>query len=77
MEEGYEQHTSAISSLRSILQNYLFSVGILREILQNSDDAGASKQVRDYPIHQSQSSIPFATPNRYLCLTVVAIQWYR
>jgi hypothetical protein len=47
MEEDYAQHTSAIGSLRSILQNYPFSVGIFREILQNSDDAGASKQVRD------------------------------
>jgi hypothetical protein len=47
MEEGYEQSTSAIGSLRSILQSYPFSVGIFREILQNSDDAGASKQVRD------------------------------
>jgi hypothetical protein len=47
MEENYEQRTSAIGSLRSILQNYPFSVGIFREILQNSDDAGASKQVRD------------------------------
>ena len=47
MEENYEQSTSAIGSLRSILQNYPFSVGILRELLQNSDDAGASKQVRD------------------------------
>lgn len=47
MEENYEQHTSAIGSLRSILQSYPFSVGIFREILQNSDDAGASKQVRD------------------------------
>jgi hypothetical protein len=45
MEENYEQRTSAIGSLRSILQSYPFSVGIFREILQNSDDAGASKQV--------------------------------
>ena len=47
MEEDYEQRTSAIGSLRSILQSYPFSVGIFREILQNSDDAGASKQVHD------------------------------
>jgi hypothetical protein len=50
MEENYEQRTSAIGSLRSILQSYPFSVGIFREILQNSDDAGASKQVRDLSI---------------------------
>lgn len=47
MEENYEQHTSAIGSLRSILHSYPFSVGIFREILQNADDAGATKQVRD------------------------------
>ena len=47
MEEDYVQRTSAIGSLRSILQSYPFSVGIFREFLQNSDDAGASKQVRD------------------------------
>lgn len=47
MEEGYEQHTSAIGSLRSIVHNYPFSLAILRELLQNSDDAGALKQVRD------------------------------
>lgn len=46
-EEGYAQHTSAIGSLRSILHNYPFSLAILRELLQNSDDAGATKQVRD------------------------------
>jgi hypothetical protein len=47
MVEDYAQRISAIGSLRSILQSYPFSVGIFREILQNSDDAGASKQVRD------------------------------
>jgi hypothetical protein len=48
MEEGYEPRTSAIGSLRSILRSYPFSVGIFCKILQNSDDAGASKQVCDF-----------------------------
>jgi hypothetical protein len=47
MEEGYEQSTSALGTLCAIIRNYPFSVGILRELLQNSDDAGASKQVRE------------------------------
>jgi hypothetical protein len=43
MEEGYEQRTSAIGFSRSILQNYPFSVDMIRELMQNSDDAGVSK----------------------------------
>lgn len=62
MEENYEQSTSAIGSLRSILQNYPFSVGILRELLQNSDDAGASKQVRD-PSNFKLPMVIFFTPD--------------
>ena len=35
------------ASLSSILRRYPFGIGLFREILQNSDDAGATKQVRD------------------------------
>ena len=45
MEEDYAQRTSAVSSVRAILDGYPLSIGIFRELLQNSDDAGASKQV--------------------------------
>jgi hypothetical protein len=45
MEEDFSQKTSPVAALRGILREYLFSVGLLREIIQNSDDAGASKQV--------------------------------
>jgi len=31
--------------IREILGGYPFSVGIFRELLQNADDAGATKQV--------------------------------
>ena len=34
-----------IAIIRNILNLYPFSVGIFREILQNSEDAKASKQV--------------------------------
>ena len=46
VEEEYTQKASAISSLRAILEGYPLSAGIFRELVQNSDDAGASKQVR-------------------------------
>ena len=62
MEENYEQRTSAIGSLRSILQSYPFSLGIFREILQNSDDAGASKQVRD-PSNFKLPMVTCSTPD--------------
>ena len=45
IEEEYAQRASAVSSLRAILEAYPLSIGIFRELLQNSDDAGASKQV--------------------------------
>ena len=35
-----------IDSIKGILASYPFSVGIFRELLQNSDDAGATEQVR-------------------------------
>ena len=34
-----------IESIRTVLNLYPFSIGIFREILQNSEDAKASKQV--------------------------------
>ncbi|KDR71813.1 hypothetical protein GALMADRAFT_253570 [Galerina marginata CBS 339.88] len=45
MTNGFGQATSPVAALKSILHNYPYSVGLLREIEQNSDDAGASKQV--------------------------------
>jgi len=49
MEEGYEQRTSAIGFSRSILQNYLFSVDMIHELMQHSDDAGGSGLPIDDP----------------------------
>lgn len=45
VEEDYAQKASAVLSIRAILEGYPLSAGILRELLQNSDDAGAKKQV--------------------------------
>jgi len=43
MEFG--ERISPTAAIASILSAYPFSVGLLRELLQNSDDAKASKQV--------------------------------
>ena len=45
MSATFGQTTSQLGALRAILEDYPFSVGLLREQLQNADDAGASKQV--------------------------------
>ncbi|VDC01297.1 unnamed protein product [Peniophora sp. CBMAI 1063] len=41
----FAQSTSVVDSLRSIINQYPHGVGTFRELLQNSDDAGASEQV--------------------------------
>ncbi|KJA15458.1 hypothetical protein HYPSUDRAFT_172585 [Hypholoma sublateritium FD-334 SS-4] len=41
----FAQRTTQLGALRGILGSYPYSVGLLREILQNSDDAQASKQI--------------------------------
>jgi hypothetical protein len=48
MEFG--EKLSPTAAIASILSEYPFSVGLLRELLQNSDDAKASKQVRAWNI---------------------------
>ena len=40
-----EDKEARIQAIRTILNLYPFSIGIFREILQNSEDAKASKQV--------------------------------
>jgi sacsin len=70
---AFGENVDRLGSIRSILDNYPFSAGLLREILQNSDDAKASAQVRqpfmlsdndaethqliDFPIGLSKTSI--------------------
>lgn len=43
----------ARSTLRSILTQYPLSVALFREIVQNSDDAGATKQVCNLSLRRS------------------------
>ena len=40
-----EDNDVRIETIRTVLNLYPFSIGIFREILQNSEDAKASKQV--------------------------------
>ncbi|KAI0031007.1 hypothetical protein K488DRAFT_71730 [Vararia minispora EC-137] len=62
MNQDYAQTSGAADSIRSILNQYPFGVGILRELLQNSDDAGATKQVfvLDRRQHKPSKVAPFA-----------------
>lgn len=43
---AFRENVDLLGVIRSILDNYPFSAGLLREILQNSDDAKATEQVR-------------------------------
>ena len=43
---AFGENVDRLGSIRSILDNYPVSAGLLREILQNSDDAKATTQVR-------------------------------
>jgi hypothetical protein len=45
MPEGFGENVAPTDAIRAILGSYPFSIGLLREILQNSDDAKATKQV--------------------------------
>ncbi|KAF8344477.1 hypothetical protein F5887DRAFT_1075526 [Amanita rubescens] len=45
MSDGFGERVSPIAAIRAILHDYPFSASILRELLQNSDDAKATKQI--------------------------------
>lgn len=45
MAEVFGEHVAPTDAIRDILRGYPFSIGLLREILQNSDDAKATEQV--------------------------------
>jgi len=46
MEQPYGEYVVPTDAIRDILRGYPFSIGLMREILQNSDDAKAQRQVR-------------------------------
>jgi hypothetical protein len=45
MSDSFGESITPAHAIRNILDSYPFSVGLFRELLQNSDDAKASKQV--------------------------------
>ncbi|KAF8330989.1 hypothetical protein F5887DRAFT_1287046 [Amanita rubescens] len=45
MSDGFGETVSPIAAIRAILHDYPFSASIFRELLQNSDDAKATKQI--------------------------------
>ncbi len=51
----FAQRATQLGALRSILASYPYSVGLFREILQNADDAQATKQVCDGNISRIDS----------------------
>jgi hypothetical protein len=42
---AFAEQVSVLGVIENILQNYPFSVGLFRELLQNTDDAKALEQV--------------------------------
>jgi hypothetical protein len=46
MGDSFGERITPAGAIKQILGSYPFSVGLFRELLQNSDDARASTQVR-------------------------------
>ncbi|KIL60438.1 hypothetical protein M378DRAFT_46493, partial [Amanita muscaria Koide BX008] len=45
MSLSFGERVSPVAAIQAILHDYPYSASILRELLQNSDDAGATKQI--------------------------------
>jgi len=45
------QHQRLTTALKNICRDYPAGGTVLRELLQNADDAGATEVVRDFPLH--------------------------
>jgi hypothetical protein len=50
MSTSFGEYTAPTDTIAAILASYPFSVGIFRELIQNSDDAKASKQVSNLDV---------------------------
>jgi hypothetical protein len=59
------ESSNRIAIIRNILSQYPFSIGIFREIIQNSEDAKASKQVESFR-HTFCSNHPNHFPQIFL-----------
>ena len=53
----FGENVDPTAAIRAILDSYPFSIGLLRELLQNSDDALASKQVRYYLVYSNAGGL--------------------
>ncbi|KAI0311765.1 hypothetical protein OF83DRAFT_1025004, partial [Amylostereum chailletii] len=64
MGEVFGQSISPVDVINSILRQYAFGVGFFREILQNSDDAKATKQefILDRRSHSPSNGTPKFAP---------------
>lgn len=60
------QHQRLTTALKNICRDYPAGGTVLRELLQNADDAGATEVVRDFPLHQIgfQLTLPTALCSR-------------
>lgn len=70
----FGEKLSPTAAIASILSAYPFSVGLLRELLQNSDDAKASKQVRASIFRLLRPGCWGSWPTRYSFLITEPIQ---
>ena len=61
-----EDQDVRIEAIRTVLNLYPFSIGIFREILQNSEDAKASKQVESLTRHTFCSMYRMPRPQIFL-----------
>ena len=59
----FGENVDPTAAIRAILDSYPFSIGLLRELLQNSDDALASKQVRHYLVYSNMGRLKKQTKN--------------
>ncbi|KIL64220.1 hypothetical protein M378DRAFT_163460 [Amanita muscaria Koide BX008] len=64
---SFGETVSPVAAIQAILHDYPFSASILRELLQNSDDAGATKQIflldKDNPALVAYNDSEFLEPD--------------
>ncbi|KIL57832.1 hypothetical protein M378DRAFT_62212, partial [Amanita muscaria Koide BX008] len=64
---SFGETVSPVTAIQAVLYDYPLSAGILQELLQNSDDAGATKQVflldRDNPALVAYNDSEFREPD--------------
>lgn len=68
MAQSFAEYASPADTISAILGTYPFSIGLFRELIQNSDDAKATKQVRKrtglHPVSQAHAFQVFVLDSR-------------